>query len=94
MREQYRVAGEFLDHLTRRFLSGDRSRIIIIPGNHDVCWNTSFSAMKRVPEDQYPKDLRAAVKGSVPEFRNYGGLRAVLHPSVKGPLLTNNNERF
>lgn len=59
--DQYRVAGDFLDHLTRRFLGGDRSRLIIVPGNHDVCWNRSFEAMERVPELDYPKDVRKAL---------------------------------
>jgi hypothetical protein len=61
MNDQYRVAGEFLDHLARRFFGGDRSRIVIVPGNHDVCWNTSIAAMGRVPDSQYPADLRTAL---------------------------------
>ena len=61
MLDQYHVAGDFLDHLARRFLAGDRSKLIMIPGNHDVCWNTSFSAMRRVPDSEYPTDLRAAL---------------------------------
>ena len=61
IRDQYRVAGAFLDHLTRRFLDGDRSKLIIIPGNHDVCWNTSFASMERVPESDYPSDVRQAL---------------------------------
>jgi hypothetical protein len=61
MRDQYRVAEEFLDHLARRFLGNDRSKLIIIPGNHDVCWNTSLSAMEPVPDAEYPKDIRAAL---------------------------------
>ena len=24
-----------------RFLDGDRSRMVLVPGNHDICWNTS-----------------------------------------------------
>ena len=59
--DQYRVAGDFLDHLARRFLGGDRSRIIIVPGNHDVCWNRSFASMERVPEAEYPDDVRKAL---------------------------------
>jgi 3',5'-cyclic AMP phosphodiesterase CpdA len=61
MNEQYSVAKDFLDHLARRFLAGDRSKLVIIPGNHDVCWNTSFSAMRRVPDGEYPMNLRAAL---------------------------------
>jgi len=58
MNNQYIVASTFLDHLTHRFLDGDRSKLIIIPGNHDVCWNTSFASMERVPESEYPSDVR------------------------------------
>lgn len=61
LRDQYRVAGEFLDHLTCRFLAGDRSKLIIVPGNHDVCWNTSLSAMVRVPDAESPSDVRNAL---------------------------------
>lgn len=61
MENQYRVASAFLDHLTRRFLYGDRSKLIIIPGNHDVCWNTSFTSMERVPESEYPDNVRQAL---------------------------------
>ena len=69
MRDQYHVAEEFLDHLARRFLAGDRSKLIMIPGNHDVCWNTSFSSMRRVPDNEHPADLRA-VWGPVAGYEN------------------------
>ena len=61
MRDQYQVAGAFLDQLAKRFLAGDRSKIIVAPGNHDVCWNTSFAAMERVPVDQMPQDVHSAL---------------------------------
>ena len=61
MKDQYCVARDFLDHLVRRFLAGDRSKLVLVPGNHDVCWNTSFHAMQRVPDAEYPTDLRAAL---------------------------------
>src|SRR4051812_28241311 len=44
---QYEVAEAFLDELAKRFVNGDRSKVIIIPGNHDVDWNTAFKAMKK-----------------------------------------------
>lgn len=59
--DQYNIAEDFLDHLTRRFLAGDRSKLIIIPGNHDVCWSTSFTSMVRVPEAEYPSDVKQAL---------------------------------
>lgn len=69
MRDQYAVAGEFLDHLARRFLVGDRSKLVIVPGNHDVCWNTSFASMERVSEADYPKDVRAALLAPDSNYR-------------------------
>lgn len=56
---QYVVAEEFLDELVQRFLDGDRSRLIMVPGNHDVCWNTAFSALVPVSREEFPGDLRA-----------------------------------
>lgn len=61
MREQYEIAHSFLDQLVKRFLDGDCRRLILIPGNHDVSWNTSFFAMERVPDDEYPADVRSAL---------------------------------
>jgi len=55
--KQYAVAEEFLDELGRRFVSGDRSKIIIIPGNHDVDWNTAFSSMGEIDIKDLPANL-------------------------------------
>jgi hypothetical protein len=30
---------------------------VVVPGNHDVCWNTAFSSMGRVPEAEYPNSI-------------------------------------
>ena len=57
--EQYAVAEEFLDELVRRFVDGDRSRLVMVPGNHDVDWNTAYSALEPVSNDSIPGDLRA-----------------------------------
>lgn len=46
LNRQYDVAYDFLSTLTDRFFKGDRSKVIIAPGNHDVCWNTAKSAMQ------------------------------------------------
>lgn len=50
VRDQYSVAEDFLDQLARRFLNNDRRKIVIIPGNHDVCWNTALSSMEVAPD--------------------------------------------
>ena len=55
---QYAVAEEFLGELVQRFLEGDRSRLIMVPGNHDVDWNTALSALEPVKDGEIPGDLR------------------------------------
>ena len=57
--EQYSVADEFLAELVHRFLRDDRSRLVMVPGNHDVDWNTAFSALEPVKAEEVPSDLRA-----------------------------------
>lgn len=49
---QYDVAGEFLLQLADRFVEGDRSRVIIVPGNHDIDWVTARAAMEPVPAER------------------------------------------
>lgn len=49
---QYEVANGFLSKMADRLFEGDRRRIVVLPGNHDVCWNTAFQAMTElVPEN-------------------------------------------
>ncbi|MDR2407939.1 MAG: metallophosphoesterase [Bacteroidales bacterium] len=42
---QYTQVSDFLNKLTEFFLNNDKSRIIIVPGNHDIDWNRSRAAM-------------------------------------------------
>jgi hypothetical protein len=42
---QYTQVEDFLNKLTEFFLENDKSRIIIVPGNHDIDWNKSREAM-------------------------------------------------
>ena len=37
--QQYREVEELLISLSDEFLAGDRSQLVIVPGNHDVDWN-------------------------------------------------------
>ena len=57
--EQYAVAEELLRELTTRFLDGDRSRLVMVPGNHDIDWNTAFSALTPVDPSEVPGNLAA-----------------------------------
>ena len=50
--DQYREAGDFLQSLAREFVDSDRSKVIVVPGNHDVHWARSLSAMR--PLDTCP----------------------------------------
>ena len=60
--EQYKLAEEFLVGLTDRFFNGDRTRVAIVPGNHDCCWNTAFTAMRLVDATDEPKALLNALE--------------------------------
>lgn len=61
IRDQYAVAEDFLSALCDRFLDGDRCRMVLVAGNHDVCWNTSRYSMERVPNQDYPGNLHEAL---------------------------------
>ena len=61
LKEQYDSAFDFLKELTDRFLDGDRSKVIIVPGNHDVDWNTAFSSMEEVDEEKSPVNFPGAL---------------------------------
>ncbi|MEL6960240.1 MAG: metallophosphoesterase [Pseudomonadota bacterium] len=50
--EQYHAASEFLSSLCDLFLDGDRSKLILVPGNHDVCWNSAIAAMERIDDPE------------------------------------------
>ena len=43
---QYAEAGDFLAGLATEFVDSDRSRVVIVPGNHDVDWSRARRAMK------------------------------------------------
>ncbi|WP_281886281.1 metallophosphoesterase [Paenibacillus sp. YYML68] len=45
--KQYQEAGELLDELTRIYLGGDRNKVVMIPGNHDVSFYHSRMSMKK-----------------------------------------------
>ena len=50
--EQYAEALNFLNDLVENILGGDKSRIVVVPGNHDIDWNVSKSSMERISDDQ------------------------------------------
>lgn len=48
LKEQYQQASHLINDIAERFVDGDRTKIAICAGNHDVCWNTAFSAMSEI----------------------------------------------
>ena len=47
---QYAEVGDFLARLAVEFVDSDRSRVVIVPGNHDVNWSRARRAMKPLSE--------------------------------------------
>ena len=53
IKSQYEVAGKFLAVLCDIFFEGDRSRMIIVPGNHDVSQYVTRGCMSKIDTDDY-----------------------------------------
>jgi 3',5'-cyclic AMP phosphodiesterase CpdA len=58
--EQYAVARSFLESIVEHFLDGDRARLVILQGNHDVDWNVAYAAMEVLAEDEVPAGFSLA----------------------------------
>lgn len=48
--EQYIEALDFLNRLADELFSGDKSKIILVPGNHDISWTESKYSMEKIEE--------------------------------------------
>jgi predicted MPP superfamily phosphohydrolase len=48
LREQYQEALDYLSRLTDRFVGGDRNRVVIVPGNHDVSAYHFEKSLRRI----------------------------------------------
>lgn len=48
LQRQYEQAENYLVELTQRFVGGNRERVVIIPGNHDVSFYHTHQSMKRI----------------------------------------------
>jgi Calcineurin-like phosphoesterase len=69
LKSQYDDAHDFLCRLCDDFLQGDRSQMVVIPGNHDVCWNTSIGSMVEVDPQDCPENIQAALNAPNSEYR-------------------------
>lgn len=64
IKKQYAEAGKFLDKLVNHFLAGDKSRMIIVPGNHDYCYKVSKDCMELSPEEKLKEDYKLLKEGA------------------------------
>lgn len=48
LRDQYAEALDFLNRLTWRLLDGDKRRVVVVPGNHDVSAYHFFKSLQRI----------------------------------------------
>ena len=53
---QYQEALSFLNDITNKMFNGDKSRVILVPGNHDVSWTESSRSMTRIEEEEIVDD--------------------------------------
>ena len=66
--KQYQEVESFLDKLVRHFLNGDKSRIIIVPGNHDLYRGATIRSMEAIPDDIRESAKERYLKGD-PQYR-------------------------
>ena len=57
LRLQYKQASELIESLCEEFLASDRSRVVIVPGNHDVDWNCARESLVEEPDSASPRSL-------------------------------------
>lgn len=75
IRLQYSEAKNFLEDLTGFFLNKDKSRIVIVPGNHDVDWNVTKNLMTPIVKEteeekkEYKKILELYLRERAPKVR-------------------------
>jgi len=64
LKRQYDEALEFLNNLAYNLFGGDKSRIILTPGNHDISWSESTNSMEVIEEEEITDnngDLRNSI---------------------------------
>lgn len=61
LERQYAQAEEFLVGLADEFFDGNRARIVILPGNHDVCYDDVMGSAQRIEIPTEPRQRAALV---------------------------------
>src|ERR1700728_4496572 len=62
LERQYAQAEEFLIGLAERFFNGDREKVVIIPGNHDVSFNDVMASAAKIAIPADPRQQAQLVK--------------------------------
>ncbi|HUY89985.1 MAG TPA: metallophosphoesterase [Pirellulales bacterium] len=81
LRRQYEQAEEFLIGLAENVVGGDREKVILIPGNHDVSFFHTLQSMRQVEVKLDTKEDRAA---AVSMGRRLDGVGSVVRWSWSG----------
>lgn len=58
IRLQYSETKNFLEDIVCRFLDGDRNRMLIVPGNHDISFPHSYKSMLPEPKENNPLNIK------------------------------------
>lgn len=66
--KQYQEVETFLNKLVMHFLNGDKSRMIIVPGNHDLYRGATIRSMEAIPDDIRESAKERYLKGD-PKYR-------------------------
>lgn len=67
--EQYAEANDFLVKICDSLVDGDRGRVVIVPGNHDVSWPHSENSMSVKPMKPEPGERNLFIQGLIREMR-------------------------
>lgn len=70
LREQYDQAEQFLGSIADRLLGGNRQRIVIVPGNHDINFPKMFSALKEIDYATVDEKKRSELAGLIRESQS------------------------
>ncbi len=69
LRHQYEQAEDFLVRLANSFVNGDRERVIIVPGNHDISFYHTIHSLKPLPLDPTDPKTKQLMGGYVQQLR-------------------------
>lgn len=69
LRMQYQKALDVLNQLCEKLFDGNKDRIVLIPGNHDVSWSYSQASMEKIEKDGNLQHLNQLMKTAESNYR-------------------------